>query len=538
MDKLIKKILQVIPIFFIILLSFFALNAGLNAKVSPRDSGVFLYIGQGLLKGEVPYLNFWDHKPPLVYFLNALALLIDNASLRGLWILEYFSLLVSLLVCFFILKKFLTKTFSWLGTIMVALFASSFFTGGNRVEEWALPVQFLILYIFSLKNLKTLKPKILFFIGNLTAILFLFRQNLIGVTLALIGYWLIEDFYHRQIKKFYLKMLWLGAGFIVPVLIVYFYFVSKKAGFDFFDQTLIYNLVYSQSPLSLKLRTSYEGLILLWPTWILAVFSMAFSVYGLIIKSKKVKKMVLLATFLFPIEVILSSISGKTYYHYYISWIPALSLLATNFYFLLFQALSKKRRKNFLPAILMTLFFFLIVNFNQGKSFILKNLDKNLAAYTLNLKPLVYRSNYVKYADTLQAISLYSKKSDTLLVWGSESALYFLSNRKAASRYFYQYPLFTKGYTHNNLVTDFVFEIIQAKPKIIVDASSSTLDKQIRTSAVIPPLDRQKRQKWFEENYYFSQFNSFENFFELVEKDYRLITLTQDKDWKIYVLKN
>jgi len=31
------------------------------------DSSVFLYIGQRIIKGDVPYLDVWDHNPPLIY---------------------------------------------------------------------------------------------------------------------------------------------------------------------------------------------------------------------------------------------------------------------------------------------------------------------------------------------------------------------------------------------------------------------------------------------------------------------------------------
>ena len=38
------------------------------------DNGVFLYGGQQLLAGKTPYLDFWDHKGPLIYFINAIGL--------------------------------------------------------------------------------------------------------------------------------------------------------------------------------------------------------------------------------------------------------------------------------------------------------------------------------------------------------------------------------------------------------------------------------------------------------------------------------
>ena len=39
-----------------------------------RDQGIFLYHGWGLIEGLVPYRDMWDHKPPGIYFLYAIAL--------------------------------------------------------------------------------------------------------------------------------------------------------------------------------------------------------------------------------------------------------------------------------------------------------------------------------------------------------------------------------------------------------------------------------------------------------------------------------
>ena len=39
------------------------------------DSGIFIYCGSRALAGDVPYIDFWDHKGPLIFYINALAAL-------------------------------------------------------------------------------------------------------------------------------------------------------------------------------------------------------------------------------------------------------------------------------------------------------------------------------------------------------------------------------------------------------------------------------------------------------------------------------
>src|SRR5215470_11276925 len=53
-----------------------------------RDSGVFLYAGSRILAGQVPYRDVWDHKGPLIYYIDALGLLIGHGSRWGVWLLE------------------------------------------------------------------------------------------------------------------------------------------------------------------------------------------------------------------------------------------------------------------------------------------------------------------------------------------------------------------------------------------------------------------------------------------------------------------
>lgn len=50
----------------------------INMPLTHRDSGVFLYTGWRILNGEIPYLHVWDHKPPVIFILNALGLFIGG----------------------------------------------------------------------------------------------------------------------------------------------------------------------------------------------------------------------------------------------------------------------------------------------------------------------------------------------------------------------------------------------------------------------------------------------------------------------------
>ena len=65
-----------------------------------RDPGVFLYIGWRILNGELPYRDIWDHKPPFIFYINALGLAITKNSQWGVWLLEFVSLSLAAFIGF------------------------------------------------------------------------------------------------------------------------------------------------------------------------------------------------------------------------------------------------------------------------------------------------------------------------------------------------------------------------------------------------------------------------------------------------------
>ncbi|MCX6069001.1 MAG: hypothetical protein NT121_25185 [Chloroflexi bacterium] len=76
------ELLLLLAIVFAVLLPFSPVN---SQSVPSRDSGVFLYTGWRVLHGEIPYLQLWDHKPPVIYYLDALGLLLTPESIWGIW---------------------------------------------------------------------------------------------------------------------------------------------------------------------------------------------------------------------------------------------------------------------------------------------------------------------------------------------------------------------------------------------------------------------------------------------------------------------
>lgn len=128
----------------IVALLFFALEW--FVEVPNRDSSAFIYVAKGLLEGDVPYLDRWDHKGPLIYLLNAIGLAIFG--MWGLWLLEMAFLLGAVWVAYIVLRRQFGFAAAFFPMAVLAGYFLYFSQSGNHTEQYALLFQFLALYLF------------------------------------------------------------------------------------------------------------------------------------------------------------------------------------------------------------------------------------------------------------------------------------------------------------------------------------------------------------------------------------------------------
>src|ERR1041385_4708261 len=119
-----------------------------NMTLPSRDSGFFLYVGWRFLNGDIPYRDVWDHKPPLIYFVDALGLTITPHSLWGVWFLQ----IIFIFFTFLILYKLLDREFgiyaALAGTVVLSSGLLTILEKGNVTEEYALVFQVWSFWLF------------------------------------------------------------------------------------------------------------------------------------------------------------------------------------------------------------------------------------------------------------------------------------------------------------------------------------------------------------------------------------------------------
>jgi hypothetical protein len=69
---------------------------------------------------------------------------------------------------------------------------------------------------------------------------------------------------------------------------------------------------------------------------------------------------------------------------------------------------------------------------------------------------------------TIQFILENTTKEDFVLMFGAESAINFMTQRKSPTRYVYQYPLYMQGYDDPRKDQEFLSDLAKNPPKLII----------------------------------------------------------------------
>ena len=213
-------------------------------SVPSRDSGVFLYTGWRVLHGEIPYTQIWDHKPPIIYYLDAFGLWLTPGSVWGVWLVEVISLCTATLAGYAIIKRLygifpaIFLSFLWLFSTFYLL------AGGNLTTEYVLPFQFLLLWFFYCAENESQYGWYGILLGAITALLFFTRQNAIAIPIAIGIYIFASRIYQQNFRRLANDSLVILIGGLVVTAIIVGYFAINGALPAFWDTAFLYNFGY------------------------------------------------------------------------------------------------------------------------------------------------------------------------------------------------------------------------------------------------------------------------------------------------------
>lgn len=520
-------------------------------SVPGRDSGVFLYMASLVLEGKLPYRDVWDHKPPAIYYLDALGLALGGRTLWGVWAIQTLFVCAAILLGFALMRKALGVapalfgSVAWLGTLGLLLIWD------NYPEEYALPLQFGSLYLFyEIGQLErpqhrawpgTIKKV---FIGVSAATCFLLKPTLVGTQLTIVA---VLTFRRMSPGSRARRNDILGdlgaicAGILLVLIPVTAYFYANGALEQAFDAVFSYGIVYSAAPSGdrlLSILSGLGGLPALSGTPALALISwigicrQALSSY----RHEKVvgrgsladgcngskgsnstssnpayRLLALLMLIDLPIELLLVAIPGRSYGYYYTACLPAFGILCAVFARTLMEAVNA--RAPWIRAGCLCLFLPVLVG---------------VPVLIVSNRIVMPTSTAATRAQAARYIADHTSVGDQVLLWGDEPGLNFAAGRRSPSRFAYQYPLYTSGYGDESLVMEFLSDIKNSRPALIIDASAS--------DRITPPIDVTAREQWAPMLVY-DMPPQMSEVFHYINSHYQFVGSLGPDGWRVYMRK-
>ncbi len=197
------------------------------------DKEIFKYAGFVIFKGGVPYRDVFDHKPPLIFFLNAL-------GWYNSWIPWFLDTMLVLLatVLFYSLCKQNKLTRPWFFPLIFNLLIRySLVSFGNGLTREYTTI-FLLIFFCVMQGNARYKYYLL---GLLTGLTFWMQQDAIITLAPFICYALFinTDIY---IKNNWKRSMALVAGFIIISLPIMFYFIAHHSLSYLWRDAFLFNL--------------------------------------------------------------------------------------------------------------------------------------------------------------------------------------------------------------------------------------------------------------------------------------------------------
>lgn len=391
-------------------------------RAQGRDSAVFQYVARMMKYGYLPYKDTFDHKGPLLYFINLAGLYIDDKW--GIWVIEFLFLAVT---CIFMYKTFRLWAGRFISVLVILISFSSFgdyFYGGNFTEEYSLPFIAVSLYIFLdyFKNDKITTLRLLICGMSFGAVLLL-RPNNAGLWPVMCLAVIISGISKKQYKSLLKYIMWFMVGSIALAGPFFIWLVNKGIITDFLDCYIRFNLMYSGS--SILSRLANVKLFLLD---VPILISVVICIY-LSVRNKSIRA----AGYLIVIISTLFFICLPTtiYGHYGIVMIPVVMCP----YAVLLSGLK------FEKVTMMKLLGILIAVF----SLVLIVTPDSISVYKRAVYDLGHAGE-VYYPETYQYIRGFSDhftaENDRVIYYGNCDKYYLLTDRFSASRFSYQSPIF------------------------------------------------------------------------------------------------
>ncbi len=392
-----------------------------------RDQGLYGVIARGWLQGSVPYRDLWDNKGPVLFLWYMAAFKLLGEGVVAPRLLAALGTAAAVPFVWSSARTLLGPRKGLLAALFFGIaFANPFLQANANAEILMLCP--LAAGFWAFTNGASGGRQFWFVLaGVFTALAALTKQAAAG-PLAGYGLWLIVlAWRHRDERARHIRSLsMLGAGVLVGLAPFIVYFAAKGALYDFWYATVQFNFIFSgENPIILKLLPPLlldpapllGGLLL----WVLAV------VGGMRLWRRRDRVAGLVLSFAVFSELAAQSM-GKVSAHYSVGLLPAAAILAAVGFDSVLEDWHEGRRKLGYAVVACALVSVSVSAFLYARP---TSDDRFVVQYTF--RDYAYRS--LEARSIAERVDALTGPDDYVYEFGRQSDIYFLADRKPASRW-------------------------------------------------------------------------------------------------------
>ncbi len=435
-----------------------------------RDEGAFGYIGQVIINHGVPYMDVFDHKPPLVFYVYAFALLIVPPTAAGIHLFLHAYNFLTIVSLFFLAKVYFGSDSAglWTALIYAVFSASPAIQGLTASAEMFMLLPITLSLLLAVLSVRRKSLSLAFASGIFSALAFWMKQTAafggLFVFLYLTAGLLSRGNGEGETRRISIRMMlaWLAGGAFVSLgVTVYFYW--KGVFREFFYWSFIHNIYYAER---VDAALNFQILLLrvkdvLKDGFVPVAAGICYGVYSIARRDRRGY-----FTVSFVLFSLLGAVPGFAYKHYFAQIAPSVALAGG---FAAWDLIGKMRPQirnlaTFLSAAAVIL---LPVGVNT-QYFLGKNPD-DVSRAMFGYNPFPESRTLADY------IARRTKPDDRIFIFGSEPQILLYADRKSSVSSVMLYPLMS-DYPKNREFQEMAWdEIVRTRPTYIVyvDLNSS-----------------------------------------------------------------
>jgi hypothetical protein len=419
------------------------------------DAAVFLLIGSAVRNGALPYRDYWDHKPPGAYLLNAAGQIVVPWLDR--WLLDWLMTVAAAVVAMVILERLLRPRvgaqIAWVSTIVFACVITAYpvALGGGYTESFALPLVMCGLWLVA-RGDRGAQPVAA--TGAILAAACLFSLQAVPAAVG-IGLAMVVSTPRETLRR---SLVLAAAGLALPLAVVAWLAWGGALGAAW-DQLVHYQSVYrSVGPGGWFAAFAATDLIALGCV-LPAAFITCVRIGRRSLETDRVMAACLgwLAAF-----AALAAFEGRLDPHYLILIAPALAVIGAPS--LAWSAANMRAAR---PRIRRAAFSMLALT--AALTLMLEGWSGEWLANT----PSDGTAWQAEVRTAAAWIDSNTPASASIYIWGNYPGLYLRFDRTPEPPYLYEFPLTTAGYWSASSTHDLVTKWSQGGPDVIVEAPSS-----------------------------------------------------------------